>query len=112
DGYYKAVMWAYENKIVNGTSATTFSPKDACKRSQMTTLLWKMAGKPEPEGGITTVPFTDVRPSDGFYKSVVWAYSAGITKGTSATTFSPKKGCTRAEFVTFIYRFSKLMNGD
>ena len=52
-----------------------------------------------------TMNFVDVRPGDYFYDSVQWAVNLDITKGTSATTFSPKQGCTRAQIVTFLYRF-------
>ena len=39
--YYDAVLWAIENGITNGTSATTFSPDQACTRAQCVTFLWK-----------------------------------------------------------------------
>ena len=39
--YYNAVLWAVENGITNGTSATTFSPDQACTRAQCVTFLWK-----------------------------------------------------------------------
>ena len=52
-----------------------------------------------------TMNFVDVRPGDYFYDSVQWAVNLGIAKGTSTTTFSPKQGCTRAQIVTFLYRF-------
>ena len=51
-----------------------------------------------------TMNFVDVRPGDYFYDSVQWAVNLDITKGTSATTFSPKQGCTRAQIVTFLWR--------
>ena len=52
-----------------------------------------------------TMNFVDVHTYDYFYDSVQWAVNLDITKGTSATTFSPKQGCTRAQIVTFLYRF-------
>ncbi|MBQ4180929.1 MAG: S-layer homology domain-containing protein [Firmicutes bacterium] len=53
-----------------------------------------------------TIPFTDVAKSDYFYDSVVWAFNSDpqITDGTSATTFSPAKTCTRGQVVTFLWR--------
>ena len=106
DGYYKPIMWAYQNGIVNGTSKTTFSPKDTCKRGQMATLLYKMAGK--PDFSVPANPFTDVKSTDGYFKPIMWMYTKGITKGTSATTFGPKDPCTRAQFVTFLYKYDKV----
>ena len=51
-----------------------------------------------------TMNFVDVKPTDYFYDSVKWAVNSNITKGTSATTFSPYGTCTRGEAVTFLYR--------
>ena len=49
-------------------------------------------------------PFTDVKESDYFYEPVLWAVANGITTGTSKTTFSPDKPCTRGQVVTFLWR--------
>ncbi|MDO5783828.1 MAG: leucine-rich repeat protein [Eubacteriales bacterium] len=100
--YTDAVAWAVGKGITVGTSDTTFSPNDICNREQIVTFLWRANGSPEPK--TTNCPFTDVKPSDFCYKAVLWAVENGITYGTSATTFEPKKGCSRAEVVTFQWR--------
>ena len=100
--YYKAVLWAVEKGITSGTGGKTFSPKRECTRSEVVTFLWRAAGKPEPT--TTDNPFKDVVEGSFYYKAVLWAVEQGITKGTSATTFSPGKTCTRGEVVTFLYR--------
>ncbi len=97
-----AVLWAVEENITTGTSATTFDPNGKCARAIVVTFLWRAAGSPEPT---TTVnPFTDVNEGDFFYKAVLWAVENGITNGTSATTFNPSELCNRAQVVTFLYR--------
>ena len=50
-----------------------------------------------------TDSFFDVKKSDWFYNSVVWAKAAGVTGGKTATTFAPFETCTRAQVVTFLY---------
>jgi uncharacterized repeat protein (TIGR02543 family) len=100
--YYEAILWAVENGITKGTSATTFSPAMDCTRAQVVTFLWRAAGSPEPT--TTENPFTDVEEGTDYYKAILWAVENGITKGTSATTFSPAATCTRAQVVTFLYR--------
>ena len=100
--YYDAVLWAVENGVTEGTSATTFSPDMSCTRAQMVTFLWRAAGSPEPV--TTTNPFTDVNSGVYYYDAVLWAVEQGITSGTSATTFAPDATCTRAQTVTFLYR--------
>lgn len=103
--YYDAVLWAAENGITGGTSATTFSPAVTCTRAQTVTFLWRAAGSPDPEG--TNMPFTDVASDAYYYDAVLWAVENGITSGTSATTFSPNATVTRAQNVTFLWRWAE-----
>lgn len=100
--YYDAVLWAVEQKITSGTSATTFSPDASCTRAQMVTFLWRAAGSPKVENGKN--PFTDVQADAYYYDAVLWAVEKGVTSGTSATTFSPDATVTRGQTVTFLYR--------
>lgn len=103
--YYKAVLWAVEKGITNGTSATRFSPNDACTRGQVVTFLWRATGKNAPNK--TGSPFVDVKDKNAsYYTAVLWAYyhDPQITNGTDTTHFSPSKSCTRSEVVTFLYR--------
>lgn len=39
--YYDAVLWAVENGVTSGTSATTFSPDMSCSRGQIVTFLYR-----------------------------------------------------------------------
>ena len=66
------------------------------------TMLWRAAGSPRVVG--VENPFSDVKESDYYYKAVLWAVKKGITAGTSATTFSPDKACSRAEIMTFVWK--------
>ena len=100
--YLKAVAWAVENGITNGTSPTTFSPDATCTRGQIVTFLWRFRGSPEP--GNMATPFTDLKPSGFYLEAVAWAVDSGITKGLTKTTFGPDATCTRGQVVTFLYR--------
>ncbi len=103
DAWYRdAVLWAVENGITFGTSETTFSPNKACKREEVVTFLWRAAGSPAPE--TQDCRFTDVPENAWYADAVCWALEKGITAGTSETSFSPKKVCTRAEIAMFLYR--------
>jgi len=101
DYCYQAVLWAAKNNITGGTGANTFSPNATCTRGQIVTFLWRYLGS---QSAGTTVRFTDVKLSAYYAKAVAWAYKNDITGGTSADTFSPDGGCTRAQAVTFLYR--------
>ncbi len=103
DYYYKAVLWANENGITNGTSATTFSPNDPCTRAHVVTFLWRAENKPAAG---SSNPFADVPAGQYYTDAVLWAvnHNPQITNGTDATHFSPDKPCTRGQVVTFLYR--------
>ena len=100
--YEKAVAWAVESRITNGTSATTFSPDAACNRGQIVTFLWRFKGEAEPAGVKT--PFTDLKPGAFYEKAVAWAVENKITNGLTASTFVPDGPCTRGQVVTFLSR--------
>ena len=103
--YEDAVNWAVENGITQGTDDTHFSPDGICTRAQAVTFLWRAAGSPESE--TRTMPFTDVPAGSYYYDAVLWAAENGITEGTSDTAFSPDATCSRAQIVTFLWRFEK-----
>ena len=100
--YYKAVLWAVEQGITTGTTATTFRPDQTCTRGQIVTFLWRYSGKPKPEKNEN--PFADVAAGQYYCDAVLWAVEKGITNGTTPTTFRPDQTCTRAQIVTFLYR--------
>ena len=100
--YYEAVLWAVEQGITIGTSATTFSPHMGCTRAHVVTFLHREQHEPAPVNSYN--PFVDVAADVYYYYPVLWAVERSITKGTTATSFSPHSTCTRAQIVTFLYR--------
>ena len=98
----KAVLWAVENGITNGTTETTFSPNAGCTRAQIVALICR-SQQGTPAAG--DLPFTDA-PAWA-YDAIAWSYQQGIVKGTTETTFSPNALCTRGQIVTFLYRLAK-----
>ena len=102
DYYYNAVLWAVEQGITTGLNATTFGPDVTVTRGQVATFLYRVASAAKPS---TFNPFTDVKTTAYNYNAILWAYDNRITTGTSDTTFSPDAYCTRAQIVTFLYRY-------
>ena len=98
--FYKAALWAKENNIISKDS-TAFNGNTPCTRSMAVLYIWRAAGFPAAE---KTSSFTDVAATTLYAPAVDWAVEAGVTSGTSATTFSPDMTCTRAQIVTFLYR--------
>lgn len=102
DYYYNAVLWAVEQGITTGLNATTFGPDVTVTRGQVATFLYRAASAAKSN---TFNPFTDVKTTAYNYDAILWAYDNRITTGTSDTTFSPDVYCTRAQIVTFLYRY-------
>lgn len=99
--YRKAVLWAVENGITTGTSATTFSPNAPCTRAQGVTFLWRANGS---KAASAAASFTDVA-SDAYYApAVAWAAEQNVTGGVGNGLFSPDTTCTRAQNVSMLYR--------
>ena len=105
--YYDAVLWAYYHEpqqITGGYTATEFRPGNPCTRGQVVTFLWRAAGCPEPTGD--TSMFKDASSIAAPYqKAVAWAVEKGITTGYEDRTFRPNDSVTRAQFVTFLWRY-------
>ena len=99
--YAKAVAWAVENGITAGTGDGKFSPNAPCTRAQAVTFLYRASGSPAVSGSAV---FGDVAANAFCANAVAWAVANGVTNGTTASTFSPDNGCTRAQIVTFLYR--------
>ena len=102
DYYYNAVLWAVEQGITTGLTATTFGPDVTVSRGQVAAFLYRAASASKPN---TFNPFTDVKTTAYNYDAILWAFDNRITTGTSGTTFSPDASCTRAQIVTFLYRY-------
>ena len=97
---YDAVAWALENGITNGLADGTFGVNNTCTRGQSVTFLYRAMGT----APTTVNGFTDVESNAFCAEAVAWAVENGVTNGTSASTFSPNAGCTRAQIVTFLFR--------
>ena len=103
DAYYaKAVAWAVENGITSGTGGGKFSPDATCTRAQIVTFLYRAAGSPAVSGGSV---FSDVKAGAYYADAVTWAANKGITGGIGNGLFGSDNNCTRAQVVTFLYRY-------
>ena len=102
--FLKAVIWAEEVGITNGTAAGRFSPNDTVTRGQTVTFLYRLAG--EPQVGADN-PFSDIAAGKYYTKGVLWAVQNGVTNGATKTQFKPEDPCTRGQIVTFLYRDMK-----
>ena len=109
--YFDPVYTLTKNKVVNGTSASTYSPEKNVTRGDFITLLYRAAKAVNQVQGPVKAEdasdkFTDVSSKDYYAEAVAWAVENKITSGTSDSTFSPAATITRADAVTLLARFA------
>ena len=97
--YLKPVLWAVEQGITTGVTATEFGPDQTCTRAQIATFLWAANGKPAVSG---KSEFIDVADGDWYAAPIIWAKENDITGGIGEGKFGPNETCTRAQVVTFM----------
>ena len=97
----QSVAWMVSEGVTTGTSDTTFSPNRELTRVEVAAFLWRLAGRPDA----VAHSFVDVL--SGWQQGPVsWMASTSITTGTSPTMFSPDRTLTRAQLITFLYRYN------
>ncbi len=101
DFFYKAVLWAVEEGITTGATATTFNPMGVTNRAQAVTFLWRYLDQP---AATTGNDFTDVVAGMWYEAPINWAVENGVTNGMGDGTFGINNPCNRAHAVTFMYR--------
>lgn len=93
--------------IVSGKGDGTFRPDDPVFRAQFAKMICGLLGIEVTEDQ-SFAPFTDLGPDDPHdlypHEYVGAAYQAGITKGKTATTFSPYTNITLPQVVTMVVR--------
>ncbi|MBR5260258.1 MAG: S-layer homology domain-containing protein [Eggerthellaceae bacterium] len=92
-----------------------FGPYDTITRGQVATILWRMAGCPEPSATPETLaPFEDVRYSEYYGQAIEWARSVGVITGYQDAdgvyrTFGPDRAVSRQEYACMLARYAKLV---
>ncbi len=108
DWFYSDVQYVHENKLMNGTSNTEFSPEEKTTRGMIVTILWRLEGEPTEKGK----EFDDVAEDTYYHKAVSWAATNGIVSGYSETAFGPEDAATREQLAAIIYRYASYKKCD
>lgn len=111
--YSRAVIWAYDNEITSGTSATTFGVGGNVTREQLAQFLMNYANKRgfDTTARVDISGFPDAAQVSGWAaQSVSWANANGIINGKArggVNFLDPKGNATRAEVAMMIMGFQK-----
>lgn len=108
DWCYDAVRWAFEAGLMNGTSATAFTPNTPTTRGQIVAILYRLEGSP----AMGANRFSDVAPGAYYAAAVSWASANGIVNGYSDGTFRPNNLITREQLAAFLYRYASQKGRD
>ncbi|MCI7472864.1 MAG: S-layer homology domain-containing protein [Clostridiales bacterium] len=108
DWFFEAAKYVYDNKLMDGTTTTTFAPLMTTNRAMVVTILWRLAGSPEPEAAPA---FSDVAAGSWYTDAVAWASEKGIVTGYSDSVFAPDDTMTREQLATVLYRYVQYTGG-
>ena len=103
DWYKEAVLFAYNNNLMNGMGENKFKPDEATTRAMLTTILYRYEGEPDVSA---KAPFTDLEQN--WYKTPInWAHSNKIVQGMSEKIFAPEEKVTREQIAVMMYRYAE-----
>ena len=109
DWFYDAVRYAYETGLMDGVGDNLFAPNSQTTRAQLVTILYRLAGEPEPGGDSG---FSDVAAGIWYTDAVAWAAQNGIVNGVSDTEFAPGDDITREQLAAILYRYAAYQGYD
>lgn len=101
--YAEAAVYCRDNGLMNGTTATTFSPNATMTRAQLCAVLYRMAGSPEMTGRDA---FADTPDGAWYEDAVLWAVRNRIMSGYTADTFGPHDPVTREQLAAILWRYA------
>lgn len=109
DWFYTNVEYAVNNKLMNGTTATTFAPNESLTRGMLVAILYRAEGEPAVN---KSIPFSDVDANTYYSNAVVWAQQNGIVNGVTENEFAPENNITREQIAAIMFRFAKYKGYD
>ena len=107
--YASHVDFVCERGIMNGTGGNTFSPESPLTRAMAATVLYRIAGAPEVQGGS---PFPDVAAGAWYTDAVIWAQANGVVQGYTDGAFRPDRSITREQFAAILHRYTRLLDPE
>ena len=107
--YYSSVMFAAENKYMNGIGNNLFSPQGMLTRAMMVQTLYNMEGQPAVSGASS---YRDVVSGAWYTNAIIWATENNIVNGYDNGNFGVNDNITREQLVTILHRYTEYKGGD
>ena len=109
DACYAAVQYVYTNKLMAGTTDTTFEPEAPLQRAMLAQILYNKEGAKDVA---TESKYTDVEIGRWYATASLWAADKGLMTGVSETEFAPKENLTVEQLVQILYNYAKFKGVD
>jgi len=105
--YSDAVLWASQNKVVNGMGNGLLGTDEAATQEQLTVMLWRDAGSYRLDREkYASAEGVENQASDWAFDAVVWAKAEALIADLDA--YAPTKAASRAQVADMVYRYMKL----
>ena len=108
DWFYDVVLYAYDNGLMTGVSATEFAPNQTTTRGMIVSMLARLEGVTNAEDA----GFADVAANDWYATAVNWAASVGVVNGYEDDTFRPNAPITREQMAAILYNYADYKGYD
>ena len=108
DWFYDAVVYVYENGMMNGVGDRLFSPNETTTRAMIVTMLYRLENEPAAAAS----SFTDVPAGQWYTDAVAWAASNAIVGGYGNGLFGPNDAITREQMAAILYRYAQFKGYD
>lgn len=108
DWFYDVVLYAYDNGLMTGVSATEFAPNQTTTRGMIVSMLARLEGVTSAEDA----GFADVAANDWYATAVNWAASVGVVNGYEDNTFRPNAPITREQMAAILYNYADYKGYD
>ena len=106
--YYKSIVYAVSNGLMNGVGDSKFEPEEGMTRAMLVTVLWRYEGSPKQRPNT----FSDVRRGQWYSEAGSWAAKNGIVTGVGDNKFEPDTQITREQIATILYRYAQKKRAD
>lgn len=106
--YTEAVLWAAQNKIVEGYDATHFGPDDTITREQLAAILWRYAKYEgyDMTNAVDLSEFSDNGEISTWAQvAMSWANASGLINGKGGSILDPKGAAERCQVAAILHRF-------